>query len=60
MARATRYASRMRWLRTLGAFVAMAVLFAADWHLYMWVHGEVDRSVQSTPLPEGRIKPANR
>jgi hypothetical protein len=50
----------MRWLRTLGALAAMAVLFAVGWHLYMWLHGEQERSVQSTPWPTERITPANK
>jgi hypothetical protein len=49
----------MRWLRTFGAFVAIAVLFAAGWHLYMWLHAQRGGIVQSTPLPEDRIRPAN-
>jgi hypothetical protein len=50
----------MRWLRTFGAVVAIAVLFAAGWHFYMWLHGQQGRTVQSAPLPEDRIMPANR
>ena len=50
----------MRWLRTLGAVVTIAVLFAAGWHLYMWLHAEQERSVQSTPWPTGQITPANK
>jgi uncharacterized iron-regulated membrane protein len=50
----------MRWLRTVGALLAIAVLFAIGWNFYMWLHRQDDRSVQSAPLPEGRMKPAGR
>jgi hypothetical protein len=50
----------MRWLRTVGALLAIATLFAIGWNFYMWVHRQEDRSVQSAPLPEERIKPTGR
>ena len=37
----------MRWLRTVGALLAIAVLFAIGWNFYMWLHRQDDRSVQS-------------
>ena len=50
----------MRWLRILGSLLAMAVLFAVGWSFYMHLHREQERSVQSAPLPDDRIRPANR
>ncbi len=50
----------MRWLRTVGALLAVAVLFAIGWNFYMWLHRQEDRAVQSAPLPEDRIKPTGR
>jgi hypothetical protein len=46
-------------LRTLGALLAIAVLFAAAWHLSLWLQGERERSVESTSWPVERITPAN-
>jgi len=50
----------MRWLRMLGALLAIAALIAIGWNLYMWQLRQEDHSVQSAPLPEDKIKPTGR
>jgi hypothetical protein len=50
----------MRRLRTVGALLAIAVLFAVGWNFYMWLHRQDDRAVQSAPLPAHPMEPAGR